>query len=519
MRSSLAKICFFLIFVSILQGKASVHENTQELHALIDIGRKEIYHFRFAKALTVFRTIQQKYPDIPHGYFYESYITAILFSQDKTNPYLDSLLHETVRTAVKTGESYINSRSDDPEANYYLGISHGVLGIYHVLNKNYFKGYLNGRKGKKYLEKTVDLDSTYYDAYLGLGIFHYYVDLLPGVIKFFASILGFHGNREEGIKEIYLTAKQGRFLNVEADFTHATIRYFLEGAKYEGLLRFKSLRKIYPDNPALTLMIGYYYRRHGQIITALNYFGEVSEKFIDTLPQITVMKWYNIGVCYYRLNNFQEAEFYFNKLMNHQLRKTTYYQAALAYYKGLLAGIRMDRELSQRYMGMIFKNKETEYWYNISRLYVRDPIDSLMVKFIIANNNVFTASFDSANLQVSGLSHHMEKERFRENKSHMLFLIRDLEARLAFRKGQIQTAAQLYEKFIHNVDHFQDKFHRAWMYIGYARVLREMRSWEASGKMLEKATHVSDEYTRLIIERERFILKNQQRYLKSEEHI
>jgi hypothetical protein len=37
--------------------------------------------------------------------------------------------------------------------------------------------------------------------------------------------------------------------------------------------------------------------------------------------------------------------------------------------------------------------------------------------------------------------------------------------------------------------------------------------------MLKKATGVSDEYTRLIIERERFILKNQQNYLKSEEHI
>jgi tetratricopeptide (TPR) repeat protein len=503
----------------ILQGQAFVHENTQELYALIDIGRKEIYHFRFEKALKVFLTIQQKYPDFPHGYFYESYITAILFSQDKTNQYLDSLLHETVRTAVKIGERYKNSHSDDPEANYYLGISHGVLGIYHVLNKNYFKGYLNGRKGKKYLEKTVELDSAYYDAYLGLGIFHYYVDLLPGVIKFFAGILGFHGNREEGIKEIYLTANRGKFLNVEADFTHATIRYFLEGAKYEGLLRFKSLRKKYPENPALTLMVGYYYRRHGQIKTALNYFSDVSEKFTGTLPQITVMKWYNMGVCNFRMNDFQQAEFYFNKIMNHKLRKTKYYQAALAYYKGLLAGIRMDQELSHRYMSMIFKNKETEYWYNISRLYVRYPIDSLMINFIIANNNVFTASFYSANIQVSGLVHLLDKEEFRKNKSHMLFLIRDLEARLAFRQGRIQVAAKLYENFIQDIDDFQDKFHRAWMYIGFARVLREMKSWEASRIMLEKATRVSDEYTRLIIERERFILKNQQNYLKSEEHI
>ncbi len=503
-----------IIIVVLFAIRIAVCQDLETLYQLIDSGREEIYHFQFEKASEVFKMIQNEYPEYPHGYFYEAYIVALYYSQDKTNNLIDSLLQVTVKKSIEKAEKYHDMRQDDPEALYYKGVSHGVLGIYHVLNRNYLKGYIHGRRGKNFLEKAVKLDSTYYDAYLGLGIFHYYVDLLPGIIKIFASILGFHGDREQGMAEIELTANHGRFFNMEAKFTHATVQYFLEGDKWNSFQVFKDLQKKYPDNPALALMIGYHYRRSGQIQMALKYFNSISGHYEENLPQITVMKLYNLGVCYYRMNDFKQSEYYFNLLLDHSLRKSRYYQAALSYYKGILAGMRSDQELSLYYFNLIYEHKETQYWYYISRLYVTYPFNNVMQDFIVANNNVYIANLNEANQQVMDLINLLNRDKTLQ-RSHMFFLIKDLHSRLAYRQGNISKAQQIYISFIDDLDDFNDKFHRAWIYISYAKVLRELNDWEGSNKMLEKALVIDDEYTRLIIERERFILKNQQKQSKT----
>jgi tetratricopeptide (TPR) repeat protein len=512
---SLIQIILFLLLFSGLLMTAFAGDS--ELQQLIDRGKEEIYHFRLDNALAIFRQLQNEYPQLPHGYFYESYITAIYYSQDRTNTALDSLLQRTIRLAIEKGESYRKNGGNQAEATYYLGVSHGVLGIYHVINSSYLKGYIHGRRGKNFLEETVKIDSTYYDAYLGLGLFHYYVDLLPGVIKFFAGILGFHGNREQGIKEILITARQGRHFKVEGDFTYAVIRYFLEGVYSNSLTTYERLYKMYPGNPALSLLIGYHYRRFGRIEQAEKYFNSVPESFIEKLPQIIVMKYYNLGVCYYRLNDFAKAEEYFDRLLDTSLRKSQYYQAAIAFYKGMLSGISADQSLADYYFGMIRYNEETQYWYYLSRFYAKYPFDQFMRDYLVAENNVYSFNSIKAARDIEALTKVVKENPRSILNPDLIFLIKDLEARLAFRQGQILKSRQLFEAFIDEIKDFKDDFQRAWILIGYARVLRESKEWQAAFTALEQAGATNDEYTRLIIEREKYILKNSQAKVKPKE--
>ena len=96
----------FFIIVILLWTSIYANSDSQDLDQLIDAGREEVYHFRLEKALEIFRSIQHKYPNHPHGYFYESYVTAIYYSQDQTNPKIDSLLHLTVSKSVEIAEKY-----------------------------------------------------------------------------------------------------------------------------------------------------------------------------------------------------------------------------------------------------------------------------------------------------------------------------------------------------------------------------------------------------------------------------
>ncbi|GAB4375913.1 MAG: hypothetical protein Kow0042_21700 [Calditrichia bacterium] len=507
------KRTFFLlilfVFLPLIYHQSCLADSPQmdKLYQAIHTGKQQIYHFHLDSALQVFRSIQQEYPDYPHGYFYESYITAIYFSQDKTNSSLDSLLNLTVQRAVSVGEVYKDNYPNDPESSYYLGVSYGILGIYHVLNRNYLKAYFNGRRGIGYLEKVVEMDSTYYDAYLGLGIFHYYVDLLPGIIKFFAGILGLHGDRLQGIREIHWTARRGQFFAVEAEFAYATIRYFLEGEQSSSLRTFQKLQHQYPQNPAVTLIIGYHYRRTGQVHKALSYFTLVPERHEDDLPQITVMKYYNIGVCYFKLNLFRKSEEVFDQIIYKPIRITPYYQSALAYYKGLLSDMLHDRGTAERYFSMIRNGKHTQYWYNISRLYEKFPLDSLMRLYVRAGNEVFVADFESAEKHIQEIRRLMADSHITPAVPYFEYLAKDLFARFEFRRRNVKESAEIYRSFIAHADEVKDDFQRAWIYIQYARVLRELREWGEAEKMLKIAESCDDEYTRLIITREKFIIK------------
>jgi len=95
------------------------------------------------------------------------------------------------------------------------------------------------------------------------------------------------------------------------------------------------------------------------------------------------------------------------------------------------------------------------------------------------------------------------------NLKHQFFIymVKDLQARLAFREGKIIEASKLYKEFIEQVRLIEDEFQRAWIYIQYARVLRELKDWQNAEKYLNKASDCDDEYTNLIIDRERFIIK------------
>ena len=61
------------------------------------------------------------------------------------------------------------------------------------------------------------------DAYLGLGIFHYYADVLPSVLKVLGMLVGMGGDAERGLAEIQRAVRNGDLVNVEGRFFLAEI--------------------------------------------------------------------------------------------------------------------------------------------------------------------------------------------------------------------------------------------------------------------------------------------------------
>jgi tetratricopeptide (TPR) repeat protein len=501
----------FIIIISLPLFSNSLFANSipAELDSLILKGKENFYQFNISGAQKIFDESIKKYPKFPHGYFNQAYLTFIIFSQDMTNDSLSKELDRQINISIDKAKHYKNIMGDSKEnevnAKFYLGVSYGLKALNSVIARNYLGGYWFGSRAKSYLESVIKADPSYNDAYLGLGIFHYYVDLLPGILQFIAGILGFDGDRHKGRNEVEITSNGGHYFKVEAYLTYYVIRYFLEGEKNQSVQKFLEIHRRYPSNPALSLILAYHYRRFGYTQKCIQYCESVPDSFITILPQIVDIKYYNLAVSSYDMNLFSKADSLFNSLIQLPTRKSLYYQSAIKYYKGMLSALLFQRDKSVYYLKNIFKHKQTKYWYYQAQMYIKYPMDSLMYKEIYARNLLYSRQFEKAMDKALELKHLADSGRVSKNPD-MRFLIDDLLAENYYYARDYQLALRFYNEIAPDMNDIEDDYQRSWIHIHYARCLRNIGDYDAAEKMLNEARDLNEDFTRLIIEREKYIL-------------
>jgi len=87
------------------------------------------------------------------------------------------------------------------------------------------------------------------------------------------------------------------------------------------------------------------------------------------------------------------------------------------------------------------------------------------------------------------------------------FLAGDVLGRNFYYQRQLKRSREIYQEFVPDLDKMEDRLRRAWIYIHYHYLLREMGNYKDAEDMLKKADDVDDDFTRIIVEREKFILK------------
>jgi len=79
-----------------------------------------------------------------------------------------------------------------------------------------------GVEARKHLLRCLELDPNMVDAYLGLGLYNYYVDTLSAlarILRFFMGIPG--GDKREGLRQLEIASTKGELTQVEARFNMA----------------------------------------------------------------------------------------------------------------------------------------------------------------------------------------------------------------------------------------------------------------------------------------------------------
>ena len=170
--------------------------------------------------------------------------------QDWDNKSQDARLLQLANEAIAAADAWAKREPKSAEAWFYLGAAYGVRLQWRGLRGDRLSAARDGKRVKDMLERALSLEPGLDDASFGVGLYHYYADIMPTVLKFLRWLLLMPGgDREQGLREMMRTHDRGEVLRGEADFQIHQIYLWYENRPERALEILADLRKRYPHNP------------------------------------------------------------------------------------------------------------------------------------------------------------------------------------------------------------------------------------------------------------------------------
>jgi tetratricopeptide (TPR) repeat protein len=245
-------------------------------------------------SIAVFQHIEEIHPASPLGYVLEAdatwwriyYISANLIDPDvfdianmEVTPY-DSHFSDLDNVAIRKAEARIRRHQDLARSYLYEGFAYALRARLEGLHDRDLPTARAGKRMRSLLLRALVLDSSLTDAYLGLGIYNYFVDTLSTIVKILSVFIGLPGgSRVEGLRQLRLCAEQGEMGRAEAKFYLAKNYSRNSEKRYEESLRlFQELEQEFPDNPLWPMLVGSLNYRMGRPQEGETIYREVYQR-------------------------------------------------------------------------------------------------------------------------------------------------------------------------------------------------------------------------------------------------
>lgn len=169
---------------------------------------------------------------------------------DPTSRVLDPAFLSKVNDAIAEGQRMTVAEPARAEAWFYLGAAYGARAQWRVHRVERLAAARDGKRIKESLERALALDPTMHDAEFGVGMYRYYADVAPAVLRFLRVLLMLPGgNRVAGLQQLERAATQGLLVRGEAQFQMQILYLWYENKSREALALVRTLQGRYPHNP------------------------------------------------------------------------------------------------------------------------------------------------------------------------------------------------------------------------------------------------------------------------------
>ncbi len=180
---------------------------SSEIDSLILRGLDQTLCCQFDSAENTYQQITDRHPGHPLGYFYQAANLQSKMMDYETDLWED-LFYDYTEKAISLSIQRIDGGDEDPWTYFYLGSAYSYQGFFKAKTGSLLSGFVSASRGIRTFKKVMELDSTLYDTYLGLGNYKYWSGRFYKYLQWLPWI---HDEREEGIRMIQISVNQGAF--------------------------------------------------------------------------------------------------------------------------------------------------------------------------------------------------------------------------------------------------------------------------------------------------------------------
>ncbi|MGI9590228.1 MAG: hypothetical protein ACR2P8_02580 [Myxococcota bacterium] len=226
------------------------------LEELIRGGLTSSAHGDLAGASRAWQRIREHYPEHPAGPVYEIHTLEARKSLDVQDDRYDAALRAKASEAIALAEAWLSRVPDDPEAHFYAGRAKYALMIVTGMAGEYYRAGTTGERGRKHLERALELEPSLVDAKLPLGSYYYYTSVASRFIRWF-SWLWFvpTGEHDLGLAYVQEVSRDGDLLRFDADLKLVQFYLYLEDRPDLAAPILTRLHARYPENSQIAFEV------------------------------------------------------------------------------------------------------------------------------------------------------------------------------------------------------------------------------------------------------------------------
>ena len=320
-RVFLFSILFLFLYINSSQAFSQPTTNNQQpttkelILRGIDSGIRENYEL----AESIFKRIISAEPENPEGYFFlgACYQTQMI---DLESDFREKEFYHNMGKSIELSKKRIEKNENDIWAHFYFGNSYGSIAVYDAKHKRWWSGLKKGLKAKSAFKKVIELDSTFYDAYLGLGSYHYWVSVVTKALRWLPF---FRDEREKGVDEVKLAAAKSLYSKESAQYS--LIYIYLEEKEYDKAINLaKAMNLEFPESKLFLwpLADALYLKREWE--NSIRHYEKILELISNPDPSgyfNTIECRHRIAECYFHLELYERCKEECEKILSYQLSK------------------------------------------------------------------------------------------------------------------------------------------------------------------------------------------------------